>query len=627
MVRNSLTHLTGVLCLLFFCFSNIHAQKDSLRQVLSQELEITDRVDALHQLISILVSQHPDSALMHAHEAISLTRDLDDVKRHSRSFRRLGHASYVSGNLDLLRSSLLDYIKYCEVTNQPKEIAASYRNLSKIGEATKQPDSSLFYLDKCLEILNEHPDSIIMVDVFLSKGLSYKYKGYYQMSLEALLNGLRISEALERPYKKGYLNMNLAITAATMDQLNESATYSTAAIENFKEDGNLRGVTRTQNNLGIALDHLGRHDEAKEQLLLAIENSVQTKMPNIAMHAYFQLAQIALDQNDYSNADEYSRKAESIANNLNDVFTIGSITRFKAKLAFIQGNSSQANNFVQRARNFFNSYREPIEESETYFEMADLLERSGDHEEALSFIKKGNSLHDSLYTIKKEKQFEELNLIYETEKKNSEIQLLNKNVELEQTKQQRLWGGLGLISLLGLSIIFNQYRVRRKEKVIATREKEIEIEKRKRAEEQLEHKKKELTTKALQLAGKNEFLLSLEQEIKQLKSSVDDSVNKASRKLSRMIHNDANEEEEWEQFGKEFSSIHKGFQEKLKEKYGSFTNSEWRLISLLKMNLSSKDIANILRISADGVKKARYRLRKKMNLESNVDIQDYLLSL
>jgi DNA-binding CsgD family transcriptional regulator len=51
-----------------------------------------------------------------------------------------------------------------------------------------------------------------------------------------------------------------------------------------------------------------------------------------------------------------------------------------------------------------------------------------------------------------------------------------------------------------------------------------------------------------------------------------------------------------------------------------------RLIALLKMNLSSKEIADILGISADGIKKARYRLRKKMNLEDS-QLQSYLLNL
>lgn len=80
------------------------------------------------------------------------------------------------------------------------------------------------------------------------------------------------------------------------------------------------------------------------------------------------------------------------------------------------------------------------------------------------------------------------------------------------------------------------------------------------------------------------------------------------------------------EIGKEFSSIHQAFMDELKAQYGEFSNTEWRLISLMKMNLSSKDIANILRISPDGVKKARYRLRKKMDLASEVDIQDYLIS-
>ena len=93
-----------------------------------------------------------------------------------------------------------------------------------------------------------------------------------------------------------------------------------------------------------------------------------------------------------------------------------------------------------------------------------------------------------------------------------------------------------------------------------------------------------------------------------------------------MINNDQLDDEEWDQFGKEFSSIHQEWMDKLKSQYGDFSTTEWRLISLMKMNLSSKNIANILRISTNGVKKARYRLRKKMDLTSELDLQDYLIS-
>ena len=52
-----------------------------------------------------------------------------------------------------------------------------------------------------------------------------------------------------------------------------------------------------------------------------------------------------------------------------------------------------------------------------------------------------------------------------------------------------------------------------------------------------------------------------------------------------------------------------------------------RLVSLLKKNLSSKQIASILRVSDEGIKKARYRLRKKMVLESGQDLQGLILLL
>ena len=130
----------------------------------------------------------------------------------------------------------------------------------------------------------------------------------------------------------------------------------------------------------------------------------------------------------------------------------------------------------------------------------------------------------------------------------------------------------------------------------------------------------------MQLASKNEFLQMLEEEVSDLKSSVDATVSKTSQRISRMISYDSSDDQEWEQFGKEFSSIHSSFLERLREQFGKFSKSEMRLISLLKMNLSSKEIANTLRISDDGVKKARYRLRKKMQLNSHIDIQQYLLN-
>jgi DNA-binding CsgD family transcriptional regulator len=128
------------------------------------------------------------------------------------------------------------------------------------------------------------------------------------------------------------------------------------------------------------------------------------------------------------------------------------------------------------------------------------------------------------------------------------------------------------------------------------------------------------------LARKNEFLGTIENEVSFLKSNVDSSVEKASNRIKRLITHDIADEKQWEQFSSEFSGVHQGFIDKLVAQYGEFSKSEVRLISLLKMNLTSKDIADTLNISDEGIKKARYRLRKKLNLDSESDLQSFLLS-
>ena len=256
----------------------------------------------------------------------------------------------------------------------------------------------------------------------------------------------------------------------------------------------------------------------------------------------------------------------------------------------------------------------------------DIHQKRKDLDKTVYHLEAIQMLNESVFQIENAKQVDELQTKYESVKKDAEITLPNKEAELDDTRKKSLWGGLVLLALTALATIYSLTQRSKKKQVLLSKEKAIELEKRKHAEEELEYKKKELTAKALQLASKNEFLHSLEQEIGTLQSSIDGAVGKTAQRISRMINNDQLDDMEREQFGKEFSSIHQKWMDKLKAQYGDFSNTEWRLISLMKMNLSSKDIANILRISTNGVKKARYRLRKKMDLASEMDLQDYLIS-
>lgn len=213
------------------------------------------------------------------------------------------------------------------------------------------------------------------------------------------------------------------------------------------------------------------------------------------------------------------------------------------------------------------------------------------------------------------------------DQENGKCKCLGKDAsKLKASRNEWLIKGLLVLLLLGAVMAYFITRRRKLEKDKLEKQRLEETHRRESVEKELKTKQNELTTKSLQLASKNEFLSSLKNEVGQLKSSVDQNVNRASRRLTRMIESDVANEEMWEQFSQEFNILHSDFLEQLSREFGSFTKTEIRLISLLKMNLSSKEIANILRITDKGLKKSRYRLRKKFELDSKINMQTYLIN-
>ena len=148
---------------------------------------------------------------------------------------------------------------------------------------------------------------------------------------------------------------------------------------------------------------------------------------------------------------------------------------------------------------------------------------------------------------------------------------------------------------------------------------------REKLDAELEFKRKELTSHALHLAHKNEVLEDLKQKAELLNKS--DNDQKGYRQLINTIKYNLQDDNNWENFKKYFEQVHKNFNSMVKNKFPDIMANELRLMALLKMNLSSKEIANILNITPEGIKKARYRLRKKMNISSDESLQDQIIHL
>ncbi|QVY66933.1 hypothetical protein [Polaribacter sp. Q13] len=178
-----------------------------------------------------------------------------------------------------------------------------------------------------------------------------------------------------------------------------------------------------------------------------------------------------------------------------------------------------------------------------------------------------------------------------------------------------------IIFLLFLGYFFFKY-LREKhsiEKELIRKTKELEIEKTK---ELLALKNKELAASALQLIEKDEFLKELKTRIREGGDKVKvHEINKVLRTVS--VNNNKN----WEEFKMRFIDVNKEFYDIIFKKFPKLSQGDQKICALIKLNFSSKDMARLLGISVESVHTVRHRIRKKMSLERNVNLEDYINSL
>ena len=186
---------------------------------------------------------------------------------------------------------------------------------------------------------------------------------------------------------------------------------------------------------------------------------------------------------------------------------------------------------------------------------------------------------------------------------------------------QRIILILGLIFLLILGAVYiKTSRAKHKaEKELIRRNKELEIQK---AKELLELKNKELAASALQLVEKEELFKDLKKKIRESESSIKKS---DLNKILRSVYIDNNRT--WDEFKYRFIDVNKEFYDTIFEKFPKLSQGDQKICALLKLNMSSKDMSRLLGISVESVHTSRHRIRKKMNLSRDVNLEDYISSL
>lgn len=505
-----------------------------------------------------------------------------DGKKHplvtNRLLRELGYAFSKSGKIDSLIPIYETAVYWAEFANDSSEIAISRIRLAS----------------------------------------SYKRLGNVKKSIELLLDTRVFVKASKDIHRESGLLFTLANAySSNKDDELAISNYEEAA-EGFLKADDERMYAASLVNLSIVANDIGKHKLSLEKLPIAIDIFKENE-PNSVLYGKTHLGRAHYKNGDFKMAismfedclKESIRVENKILENLNRKFLAQAyLDTNQHQLALPQTVIVYED---EKERGVSDAYLNALKLH------AEALTLNNKTSEAVNVYQEYISTKDSIFTTEKEKEIANMRERYETEKKEAQIVLLEKDVSLSNT--QKTLYGIGMFSFLTIAGLFYFGFTQRIKKNKIERKKQEEIYK-----QEIAFKKKELASQTLHLVQKSTFIQELKENLERIKKSPE-LFKVEFRRLVMLLKKESAEDKDWEVFKSYFSEVHNNFDHKIKAIAEDITEKEIRLASFLRMNLSTKEIASMLNVLPDSVLKSKYRLKKKLLLDKEDDLTQFLNAL
>ena len=446
--------------------------------------------------------------------------------------------------------------------------------------------------------------------------------GQPEKALESHQNSLRLKEELgQTGFPIAASTMNIGVIHSELENYELSNEYYRKAEAICIEEDDQWRLSMVRSNIAINLEKEGKQEEALDYYTKSLPFFIEGGYKIEEAKQYNLIGALYFDLDSLSQAQHYFSKAQMLGKEIGEIQIEELGTRNVGDVYFEQKRYTAALNNFNKALALSEEAGTETRRVTTYLRLAKTHAALGNFRQAHDFRKQHFDKYDEVYKKENIDKLNDLEVKYQTEKKQQkivqqeiEIDLLEQKEKTANLQKLALGGGLGL-SLLALGFGFYGYRQRMKSNQLA----------KEKVEAELAFKKKELVTHALHLAKKNEVLETIKQKALDQKKVSEDGAS--YQKLVNIINLDIHDDESWETFTRQFQEIHTDFYTTVSKHYPTVTPNELRLMSLIKMNLSSKEMANILNVSIAGIKKARQRLRKKMELETKDSLEQAVLSI
>lgn len=574
-----------ILLFIFICIlssSNIFADKqikiDSLKNVL-ETVEGEKKVQVLIKLSELNLLNFPAVAVEYAKQALNLAKLI----------------KYETGELEALAKA-----------------GVSNHYLGNYEKALK-------YYNQLLDIYRKKGDKKYIAGYLNNIGACYYKLGNYDKALENYHESLKIREELED--KKGIASSlnNIGNIYDDLSKYNKALEYYSRSLTIKERLNDKKGMESTLNNIGIIYNKLGKYDKALDyhHRSLKIKNEIGNKK-GIAI-ALYNIGKVYEEKDNYNDALKYFQQALQYKEGAGDKWGISNTCLSIGSIYLKIKNYSLAFQYIKKGLDIAIEIGAKELIKDGYEKLSKYYSLNKNYEKALEYYELYAIVKDSIFNEKSNKTISELQTKYESEKKEQEIKI--QKTLISKKNHQLLMSIVlgGIIIIMAILFIFFLYKTKKQKEKILKHEAE-------NLKKELELKNRELVCNVSNIYVKNQV------------------INKVARKLSTssgdfksenigMIRDIIGElkqnldETSWKEFEIRFARVHETFYKNLDKAVPDLTNNERKLCAMLKLNMSSKEIAAITMTLPESIDTARSRLRKKIGLLKDENFSEFLNKL
>ncbi|MDC6365408.1 MULTISPECIES: tetratricopeptide repeat protein [Flavobacteriaceae] len=481
-----------------------------------------------------------------------------------------------------------------EQPHSPQKIAQNHLNLGEYYHTLGLYSEAVNQYNQALEQIGANSSDTLYIALNNNIGRVYLSQNEFELAKQYFADTMNAS--VDLGYTSGQaISMGLLGSCYEKQGHYEKALgYQKESLLLFERLKDNRGIAMANENIGSIYEDLERFDLAYQYFQKAYGHLKGTKTFE-EINVLNNLGDSYRKTEDYEKALHYTGMALQVAEEIGEYHQLESAHKDLSKTYALMGDYKNAH--------------KQLMESERY-----------------------NSV---MFETQNNNQLSVLQTIYETNKKEAEIKLLKEKNKVSAANQSVLWVALFAIAAI-LTILYSYLGRKRKAKLKIQNYKQrmlkAELDKKEIEERNLQRevqlKTASLSRYSLHLAQKNKILLDLSNTLKNIALRKNMNTSGKIKNLVKEIDFNLQQEDEWDEFMSFFREIHPEFIKKLSSiSENSLSPAELRLGMLLRLNLSSKEIASILRVTPDSVRVARHRLRKKLPIDQKEELVNFMIEL